>query len=95
MRRVLTCNLQLIEAIVQVGALPILIALVRGSALHSSLCQYFLTALSGRVGIGTVTCILPIASLIILLLNLGVELPELNLAALGLIFALGLRQLIL
>ena len=47
------------------------------------------------MGIGTVTCILPIASLIILLLDLRVELPELNLATLGLILALRLRQLIL
>ena len=87
MRRVLTCNLQLIEAIVQVGALPILITLVR-SALYSSFRQYLLATLSRRMGIGTVTCILTIASLIILLLDLGVELPELNLASIGLIFAL-------
>lgn len=47
------------------------------------------------MGVGTVARILTVASLIVLLLDLRVELPELNLAALGLIFALGLHKLIL
>ena len=92
MRCVLACNLQLVEAIVEVRALAGL-GLVRSSALQRSLGQDLLAALCRRVGVGAVACVLPIASLLVLLLDLGVEFSELNLAALALILALRLRQL--
>jgi hypothetical protein len=86
-RCILAGDLQFIEAIVQVGALTILIALVR-CTLHRSFREYFLTALSRRMSIWTITRILTISSLICLLLDLGMELPELNLAAISLVLAL-------
>lgn len=83
MRCVLAGNLELVEAVVQVWALPRLVGLVRGGALQRSLCQDLLAALSGRVSVGAVACVLPIPSLLILLLDLPVEFAELNLAALA------------
>lgn len=68
---------------------------MRRRAFRSSLSQDFLATLSGRVGIGTITCILTIAPLFILLLNLSMELPELNLATVRSLLTLGLRELVL
>lgn len=94
MRSVLARDLELGEAIVQVWALAVLVALVTG-ALHATLGQDFLTTLSGRMRIRTIARVLAISSLIRLLLNLCMELSKLDLTGIGLLLVLRLSDLVL